>query len=143
MDDDEGGLLCSRLEEAHDVELVSYVEVGDGFVHKQDGSLLCQGAGNHHTLQLAAAHLRWLGETQLPCAGLTHTAFHYVPVGLAFVLEAPLVGVTPHKDRLEGRELEIGLRMLPYKGYLLRQGASWVLLHRQAVDKYRALGWLQ
>ena len=58
VDDNKDGFFFRLPQEAHDVDLMGDVEIGDRLVHEKDGGLLCKGACYHDTLQFAAAHLR-------------------------------------------------------------------------------------
>ena len=75
----------------------------------------------------------------MPCVGLLQALLHYLPVGFRLVLQAMLIGVASHEDGLEGRELEVGMRMLADECHALRQLAGGVLQHVAAVKHHRSL----
>ena len=119
---------------------MGYVEVGNGFVEQHDRGLLGESTCEHHTLQFAAAHLAGKRKAQVPGVGLFHTLFHDVPVGLRLVLEPALVGVSAHKNGLEGGELEIGLWLLPHEGKSLSQFARRIVVDVAVLDGHCAVG---
>lgn len=136
-DDDYALGVGEMLQEANDVHLMPYIEIGCRFVQQQDLRLLCDAASEHHPLMLTCRQFVEASHRQIGYVHHPHGLLHHdeiVMKGFPFVMR-----IAPHQDRIYNGHRERVPGRVRNVSDLLGELLRLVVMDIRSVDHHRPL----